>query len=88
MESIDEILLFVNKNLSSKLSNLVEIFENEYFKYNSSIEIRSNLYTYGIVGELQKFVRHYRDDNEVILISDISELLYEVIKDEKNSIYF
>ena len=82
-ESIDEILLFVNKNLSSKLSNLVEIFENEYFKYNSSIEIRSNLYTYGIVGELQKFVRHYRDDNEVILISDISELLYEVIKDEK-----
>ena len=27
-------------------------------------------------------VRAYRDENEVILISDISELLYEVIKDD------
>ena len=82
-KSVDQILLFINKNLTSKLSNLIDVFENEFIKYNSSIDIRANLYTYGILGELQKFVRNYRDDNEVILISDISELLYEVIKDEK-----
>ncbi|MFL2990727.1 MAG: hypothetical protein ACJZZ7_02570 [Cytophagales bacterium] len=50
--------------------------------YNSSHEINNNLYTYGILSELDLRVTRYRDDNNVILISDISELLYEVIKDE------
>ena len=50
--------------------------------YNSALEIRNNVYTYGILSELQKNLRDYRDEKEVILLSDISELLYEVIKDE------
>jgi len=81
-EERDKVISFVNDKLFSKLIKLVEIFENKYPMYNSALEIRNNVYTYGILSELQKYVRDYRDEKEVILISDISELLYEVIKDE------
>ena len=78
----DDVVSLINTDLLDKLKNLLKIFEKDYPKYNTSNEIISNIYAYGILGELQNSLRDYRDENEVILISDISELLYQVIKDE------
>ena len=78
----DDVVSLINTDLLDKLKNLLKIFEKDYPKYNTSNEITSNIYAFGILGELQNSLRDYRDQNEVILISDISELLYQVIKDE------
>lgn len=78
----EELISFIRSNLFDKLNDIVVIFEKEFIKYNTSLEISNNIYAFGILGELQNSLREYRDENEVILISDISELLYQVIKDE------
>ena len=77
-----EIVSFINESLIDSIGELVGIFENEFIKYNTAMEIKNYLYVFGILSELQKKVIEYRDENEVILISDISELLYEIIKDD------
>lgn len=79
----EEILSLVEIKLKSELLKLNQIFEDEFLKYNTAIELRNNIYSFGITGILKNQVRKYRDENEVILISDISELLYEIIRDEK-----
>ena len=67
---------------------LIEYYKFSFAIYNSSNEISRNLYTYGIISELDSRVIKYRDENDVILISDISELLYQVIKDESIPVIF
>ncbi|MEL0009235.1 MAG: UvrD-helicase domain-containing protein [Flammeovirgaceae bacterium] len=78
----EQLISFIRNNLFNQLNDIVEIFEKEFPKYNTSLEISNNIYAFGILGELQNSLREYRDNNEVILISDISELLYQIIKDE------
>ena len=79
----EEMLSFIDNDFNSQLNKIIQVFDDEFLKYNTALELRSNIYAFGITGILQNQVRDYRDENEVILISDISELLYEVIKDEK-----
>ncbi len=76
------IISFISNNLNERLKNLIAFFESEYPKYNTSLLIRNNIYSYAILRELEKEVREYRDTNEVILISDIAELLFQIIKDD------
>ena len=78
----NNILKIIESDLIILFNKLISHFESFFSLYNSSDEINNNLYTYGILSELDLRVTKYRDDNNVILISDISELLYEVIKDE------
>ena len=78
----DNILKTIESDLINLFNKLINHYESSFRLYNSSDEINNNLYTYGILSELDLRVTRYRDDNNVILISDISELLYEVIKDE------
>ena len=78
----DRVLEIIKSNLIDGFDKLIEYYKFSFAIYNSSIEISRNLYTYGIISELDSRVIKYRDENDVILISDISELLYQVIKDE------
>ena len=78
----DRVLEIIKSNLIDGFDKLIEYYKFSFAIYNSSNEISRNLYTYGIISELDSRVIKYRDENDVILISDISELLYQVIKDE------
>ena len=78
----DRVLEIIKSNLIDGFDKLIEYYKSSFAIYNSSNEISRNLYTYGIISELDSRVIKYRDENDVILISDISELLYQVIKDE------
>ncbi len=78
----DNILKIIECDLINLFNKLINHYDSSFKLYNSSQEINNNLYTYGILSELDLRVTRYREDNNVILISDISELLYEVIKDE------
>ncbi|RPG64163.1 MAG: hypothetical protein CBE50_002925 [Flammeovirgaceae bacterium TMED290] len=78
----DKILDIIKSNLIDDFDKLIKYYKSSFAIYNSSNEIGRNLYTYGIISELDLRIIKYRDENDVILISDISELLYQVIKDE------
>lgn len=78
----EEIISLIERSVKSELLILIQFFDDEFLKYNTAIELRNNIYSFGITGILKNQVRKYRDENEVILISDISELLYEVIRDD------
>ena len=78
----DRVLEIIKSNLIDDFDKLIEYYKSSFSIYNSSNEISRNLYTYGIISELDSRIIKYRDENDVILISDISELLYQVIKDE------
>ena len=81
-ENKEEIISFIDRNLMSNMKEFISYFEKKYIKYNTALELKNYLYVFGILSELQKQVVNYRDENEVILISDLSELLYEIIKDD------
>lgn len=78
----EEIISLIERSIKSELLILIQFFDDELLKYNTANELRNNIYSFGITGILKNQVREYRDENEVILISDISELLYEVIRDD------
>ena len=63
------------KKLADSIADLTNVFDNEFTKYNTALEIKNYMYVFGILSEVQKKVIEYREENDVILISDISELL-------------
>tara|TARA_B100001750_G_scaffold206149_1_gene183636 strand:- start:15957 stop:19235 length:3279 start_codon:yes stop_codon:yes gene_type:complete len=77
-----ELEKFVEKELMVPFKELISIYKNGIVSYNTASELNNYLYAFGILGELYKKVIDYRDENEVILISDLSELLKEIISND------
>jgi len=67
-----ELEKFIEKELMVPFKELISIYENGIVSYNTACELNNYLYAFGILGELYKKVIDYRDENEVILISDLS----------------
>ena len=78
----NELDILIKSKLSNQLEDILALYENDFEYYNTTCELSKYVYSFGILGELSKKVIDYRDSNEVILISDLSELLQEIIKDE------
>lgn len=78
----NELDILIKTKLLDQLEDIVALYENDYEYYSTACELNRYVYSFGILGELSKKVIEYRDNNEVILISDLSELLQEIIKDE------
>ena len=64
----DRVLEIIKSNLIDGFDKLIEYYKSSFAIYNSSNEISRNLYTYGIISELDSRVIKYRDENDVILI--------------------
>lgn len=64
------------------LKNAVELYDKEFIKYNTSVNLIKTIYVTGIFKDLQEKLKKYRDDNNVLLISDINNLLLNVISGE------
>jgi len=68
--------------LSKLLKQSVDQIENEgrlYFSYKNILE---NIYSYGLLQELAGALKKYRDESNILLMSDTSALIRETIKDE------
>ena len=78
----DELDILIKTKLLGSLEEIVSLYQSDYEYYSTACELSSYVYSFGILGELSKKIIEYRDVNEVILISDLSELLNEIIKDE------
>ncbi len=64
------------------LSAAVENYDKNFTKYNSAAQLVKTIYITGIFKDLVDKLKKYRDDNNVLLISDINNLLLNVISGE------
>lgn len=68
--------------LYDQLLAAVENYDKNFIKYNTAAQLVKTIYITGIFKDLVEKLKKYRDDNNVLLISDINNLLLNVISGE------
>ena len=68
-----------NEGLNGCVCDIVELYENSTM-YQTAYEINRYFFTLGILGDVDKKVREYAAENNIMLISDTTELLSKVIQ--------
>lgn len=68
-------------------ANLNAAFENynkNFIKYNSAVQLIKTIYITGIFKDLLEKLKQYRDENKLLMISDVNNLLLSVISGESS----
>jgi ATP-dependent exoDNAse (exonuclease V) beta subunit len=74
--------------LNACMQEISELFDTEYARYESGRAIRKNIYVFGIYRHLLRELQNYREEHNVLLLSDANLFLRELIgADETNFIY-
>lgn len=79
--SRDLILDLAENKFIPLLQIILTFVEKEYKNYLTAVEIIRKIYLFGIVNDLQKKITEYRNENSVILLSDTTQLLSNVINE-------
>lgn len=67
----------------------IYIYINDHGQhYFSALLAKENLYQLGILSEIQSYIRRYRDEHEVILMSDTAALIYRIIQNNEESFVY
>lgn len=61
------------------LKDAVDCYDSHYVKYNTAAQLIKTVYVLGIFKDLLDKLKVYRDDNRLLLISDINTILLKVI---------
>ena len=69
----------VFQTLNPILENTLEFLDREYQFYLSAINILSAFHAFGILNKLSSLLPAYRSDNNLLLISDTTRILKEII---------
>ncbi len=75
----NNILGIAEHKLIPQLKLILSFVDLEYKNYMTGIEILKKIFLFGIVNDLQKKITEYRNENNVILLSDTTQLLSNVI---------
>lgn len=78
-EEIISDIISVYDKLSSILEKYFQLFETEHENYYTAKQIIANFHSFGIINDLAGFLPDYRSENNVLLISDTTLLLKEII---------
>ncbi|MEK6477014.1 UvrD-helicase domain-containing protein [Catalinimonas sp. 4WD22] len=74
--------------LQEILLKAVSLYDRESVNYQSALQLLKFIYAYGILRDLSQKLDEYKRDNDLMLISDASVFLREIIgKDETSFIY-
>ena len=71
----------VEAGLITWLNEAVACYERQYHLYESARQVLRNLYTYGILSDITRKLGEYKQDNDVMLISDAAHFLKKIIND-------
>ncbi|MEL7146571.1 MAG: UvrD-helicase domain-containing protein, partial [Bacteroidota bacterium] len=77
----ERIAAVANEHLMPLLSKGVHFYQEHLAAYFTASEVRKYLYTFGILNDLVTKIREYREEKEVILISDLPQFLRKIIDD-------
>lgn len=73
-----------DSGLHRLLNEAFENYEKNFTKYNTAVQLIKTIYITGIFKDLIDKLKKYRDDNNVLLISDINNLLLNVISGDSS----
>jgi ATP-dependent exoDNAse (exonuclease V) beta subunit len=76
-----EIIELAESSFIPHLAKTHSCFEEKFIDYATAVEILRKIYLFGIVNDLQKKFSAYRNENNIILLSDTTRLLGDVIRD-------
>jgi ATP-dependent exoDNAse (exonuclease V) beta subunit len=74
----------VEAGLKDLLEKAVKNHENNYVTYITAKELGKSIYVIGIFKDLMEKLKDYRDENRVMLISDTTNVLKQVIAEENS----
>lgn len=83
-----EILKVVNNGLQDVLAGAVANYEDNFLRYNTAKELVKMVYVLGIFNDLLEKLKEYRDENRVLLISDLNNILQKVTEDNNSPFVF
>ncbi len=64
-----------------RYNELIEYFDENHVHYQSALEVKRYFYTFGILSYINRYLQVYRDENDVMLISDLPDFLNKIISD-------
>ncbi|WKN31522.1 UvrD-helicase domain-containing protein [Porifericola rhodea] len=83
-----QILEVVSLGLNDILLKAIRLYNNDFVLYQSALQLLKFIYAYGILQDIGKKVDQYKRENDLMLISDASVFLKNIIgKDDTPFIY-
>ncbi|CAN5396691.1 UvrD-helicase domain-containing protein [soil metagenome] len=73
----------VEEGIFDALSEVLILFEKEYKKYQAAIQILKFIYTFGVLSHINRKIKDYSDQNDLLLISDATAFLKEIIAENE-----
>ncbi len=77
----DQIELTLSDGLQEMSEKLIQFYNDHLFSYNTAKAILKNIYAFGLLESLHQKLKDYRDEHNVMLISDTNIILKEVLKE-------
>ena len=77
----DLIIQLAEDQLIPLLKEIIGYFEGHKIQYFTAKVIQQNQYTLGILSDLSENLQQYRNTHEVLMISDLSDFLKKIIRD-------
>lgn len=76
----NQIIGFASLELMPILEDITDYISINYKEYVSAYEVMRKIYLFGLINDLQKKISEYRNENNIILLSDTTRLLQDVIE--------
>ncbi|HNP18826.1 MAG TPA: UvrD-helicase domain-containing protein [Fulvivirga sp.] len=64
-----------------KYNELIHYYDTNFIKQQSAIAVKKYFYTFGILSYVSRYLQKYRDENDIMLISDLPDFLNRIISD-------
>ncbi|MDP3452241.1 MAG: UvrD-helicase domain-containing protein [Bacteroidales bacterium] len=65
--------------LSDALEQVCSLYQRERVLYNTAVAVCGNIHTLGVLSDIEKFVKDYTEERNVVLIPETTELLNKII---------
>lgn len=83
-----QIIKAVNNGLMDVLNKAIENYSVNSINYYTARELVKNIYVLGIFNNLIEKLKNYRDENRVLLITDLNNILLKVTADNNTPFVF
>ncbi len=79
--SYDRFLKLVRAELQPILVEMVNYDDKNFIRYNSAERVLENFYSFGLLADITRKLKQYKEENNLMLLSDASKFLNKVIND-------
>ncbi|MCB0489641.1 MAG: UvrD-helicase domain-containing protein [Cyclobacteriaceae bacterium] len=76
-----ELVALANNQLIPILRDMVKYDDENGPKYNSAFQVLQNFYAFGLIADITRKMKHYKQENNLMLLSDAPKFLNGVIND-------